>query len=55
MLATKAGKHHGVKALTDVVGYCIHATDCTDAAEVDKVLIIDRDNAQMASMVEVLQ
>ncbi|WP_157627248.1 hypothetical protein [Variovorax boronicumulans] len=38
-----AGKHHGVKALTDVVWYCIHATDCTDPEQADKVLIVPSD------------
>jgi quercetin dioxygenase-like cupin family protein len=42
-LTIKAGKHHGVKALTDVVWFCIHATDCSDASEVDEVLIADPD------------
>lgn len=50
-----AGKHHGVKALTDVVWYCIHATDCTDESEVDEVLIASPDESQMASMVKALQ
>lgn len=35
----EAGKHHGIKALTDAVWFCIHATDCTDEAHVDQVLI----------------
>lgn len=34
-----AGKYHGIKALTDVVWYCIHATDCTDPDKVDEVFI----------------
>ena len=38
-LTIEAGKHHGVRSLTDVVWYCIHATDCTDEDEVDNVLI----------------
>ena len=54
-LTITAGKHHGVKALTDVVWYCIHATDCTEESEVDEVLIASPDAAQMASMVETLQ
>jgi len=40
-LTIEAGKHHGIRALTDAVWYCIHATDCTDAAQVDDVLIAD--------------
>ena len=35
----KAGMYHAVKALTDVVWYCIHSTDETDPAKVDEVLI----------------
>ena len=38
-LTIEANKHHGVRALTDVVWYCIHATDCTSEDEVDDVLI----------------
>jgi quercetin dioxygenase-like cupin family protein len=38
-LVIEAGKNHGVRALTDVVWYCVHATDCTDADTVDEVLI----------------
>lgn len=34
-----AGKHHGVKALTDVVWYCVHATEEVDADKIDEVLI----------------
>lgn len=40
-IAIEAGKHHGVRALTDVVWFCIHATDCTDAENVDQVLIAE--------------
>ena len=35
----KAGMYHGVKALTDVVWYCIHSTDEKDPSKVDQVLI----------------
>lgn len=34
-----AGEHHGVKAITDCVWYCIHATDEKDPSKVDEVLI----------------
>ena len=40
-LTIAAGKHHGVKSLTDVVWYCIHATECTNADDVDEILIVD--------------
>ena len=42
-LTIEAGKHHGVKSLTDVVWYCVHATDCTDEDEIDDVLIASPD------------
>ena len=35
----KAGVTHGVKALTDCVWFCIHATDEKDASKVDEILI----------------
>jgi quercetin dioxygenase-like cupin family protein len=35
----KSGLTHGVKAITDCVWYCIHATDETDPSKVDEVLI----------------
>jgi len=38
-LEISAGKHHAVKALTDCVWFCIHATDETDPSKVDEVLI----------------
>ena len=35
----KAGMTHGVKAITDCVWFCIHATDEKDPSKVDKILI----------------
>jgi quercetin dioxygenase-like cupin family protein len=35
----EAGMVHGVKAITDCVWFCIHATDETDPAKIDEVLI----------------
>jgi quercetin dioxygenase-like cupin family protein len=35
----KAGLTHGVKAITDCVWYCVHATDEKDPSKVDEVLI----------------
>jgi quercetin dioxygenase-like cupin family protein len=35
----KEGLTHGVKAITDCVWYCIHATDEKDSSKVDEVLI----------------
>lgn len=49
-LSIMAGKHHGVKSLTDVVWYCIHATDCTDETEIDEVLIAPVDNVQVQNI-----
>ena len=34
-----AGEHHTITAYEDSVWFCIHATDETDAANVDEVLI----------------
>jgi quercetin dioxygenase-like cupin family protein len=34
-----ADKNHAIKALTDCVWFCIHATDETDPSKVDEVLI----------------
>lgn len=33
------GENHGVKAITDVVWFCVHATDEKDPSKVDEVLI----------------
>ena len=44
-ITIEANKHHGVKSLTDVVWYCVHATDCTDEDKVDEVLIAPSDEA----------
>ena len=38
-LTIEAGKEHCVRSVTDVVWYCVHSTDCTDADKVDQVLI----------------
>lgn len=38
-IEVKAGLVHGVKAITDCVWYCIHATDEKDTSKVDEVLI----------------
>jgi len=35
----KAGITHGVKAITDCVWFCIHATDEKDPSKVDEILI----------------
>lgn len=53
-LTIAAGKHHGVKSLTDVVWYCIHATECTDEDEVDDVIIADVDPQQVRRIAQCL-
>lgn len=35
----EAGKHHTIIALTDVVWFCVHATQETDPEKIDNVLI----------------
>ena len=52
-LTMAAGKHHGVKAITDSLWLCIHATDCEDEAEVDRVLIVPSDE-NMQAMAEAM-
>ena len=38
-LEIKAGLIHGVKAITDCVWFCIHATDEKNPSKVDEILI----------------
>jgi quercetin dioxygenase-like cupin family protein len=54
-LTIQANKHHGVKSLTDVVWYCIHATECTEIDEIDDVLIVAGDDAEMHTLAESLK
>jgi len=35
----KAGKPHRIRAITDIIWFCIHATEETDPEKVDEVLI----------------
>lgn len=49
-LTIEAGKHHGVKSLTDVVWYCVHATDCTDTDSIDEILIVAGDEAEQLKL-----
>jgi len=53
-LTIAAGKHHGVKALTDAVWFCIHATEAADAAAADERLILPADQARMREIAEAL-
>lgn len=52
-LTIAAGKHHGVKALTDALWLCIHATDCDDESKVDQVLI-SAEQGDMQAMAEAM-
>ena len=54
-LTIAAGKHHGIKSITDVVWYCVHATDCTDEDEVDEVLIESGNTEEMQKLALSLQ
>jgi mannose-6-phosphate isomerase-like protein (cupin superfamily) len=54
-LTIEANKHHGVKSLTEVVWYCIHATDCTDTDAIDDVLIVAGDVALANELAKCLQ
>lgn len=38
-ITIRAGQQHRIEALTDSVWFCVHATDETDPAHVDEVLI----------------
>ncbi len=39
LLTIKAGRHHEVTAITDVVWACLHATNVTDPDAIDESLI----------------
>ena len=54
-LAIAAGKHHGIKSITDVVWYCVHATDCTDEDEINEVLIESGNVEEMKELAESLK
>ena len=54
-ITIEADKHHGVKSLTDVVWYCVHATECTDADKIDEVLIVAGDETQARELAECLK
>jgi quercetin dioxygenase-like cupin family protein len=53
-LTIEANTHHGVKSLTDVVWYCIHATDCTDENKVDEVIITNVNHEQVRQIAHCL-
>jgi mannose-6-phosphate isomerase-like protein (cupin superfamily) len=54
-LTIQANKHHGVKSLTNVVWYCIHATECTNTDKIDDVLIVAGDDVEMHTLAESLK
>ena len=54
-LTIEANRHHGVKSLTDVVWYCVHATECTDIDSIDEVLIVAGDDSQVQELAKCLQ
>ena len=54
-LTIAAGKHHGIKSITDVVWYCVHATDCTNKDEIDEVLIESENMEEMKELAESLK
>lgn len=47
-LTIQAGKHHGIKSLTEVVWYCIHAVDASEK-------ILDSDEIEIQSLATSLQ
>jgi len=53
-LTIAAGQHHGVKSITDVVWYCVHATNCTDENAIDEVLIVPGDIDQARNIAQCL-
>jgi len=53
-LTIAAHLHHGVKSLTDVIWFCIHATDCIDEDEIDKTLTDSHDINQAISIAKTL-
>jgi mannose-6-phosphate isomerase-like protein (cupin superfamily) len=51
-LTINANEHHGIKSLTDVVWYCIHATDCTDEDKIDEALTEPNDMSEVLSIAQ---
>ncbi|MBA3773831.1 MAG: hypothetical protein H0X13_15475 [Ramlibacter sp.] len=55
-LEIKAGKHHGIKALTPGYWYCVHSTDNTDADDIDhEVIHPESKQKDMLAMLETLR
>ena len=45
-LDIKANIHHGIKALTDTVWFCVHATDEKDINKIDEVIVSGADHSK---------
>jgi len=54
-ITIKANQHHGVRSLTDVIWYCVHATDCVDENEVDSLLIAPAIAQQVNTIAQTLR
>jgi quercetin dioxygenase-like cupin family protein len=50
-----AGKHHGIKALTNVAWYCIHKTDCEDENAVDATVIVEPNKQEFIGVFNLLK
>lgn len=54
-LNIRAGIHHGVRALTDSVWYCIHSVTDAEKEDADELLIQPYDPADLQRVAEGLQ
>ena len=54
-IVIEAEKHHGIRALTDVVWYCIHATEHTDFEKIDEEVRIKEDYRNIRNLVASLE
>ena len=54
-LTIQQNKHHGVKALTDTVWFCVHSTDCTDSESIDEVLIAPMEEVDVQHIAQCLK
>lgn len=51
-LNIKAGAHHGVRALTDAVWYCIHSVTDAEKEDADELLILPYQQEDMTRIAE---
>jgi quercetin dioxygenase-like cupin family protein len=49
-LDIKAGVHHGIRALTDVVWYCIHSVTDEKLEDIDELLIVPAVSGDMEAI-----